>query len=131
MGDVSSLPYGDDFFDAVVDNECIYANLYDDARRIYQEAHRVLKPSGKLFSKMFASGSSGDGIGSKIGHNAWLASEGPLRGKGVSRFTDESEIKDLLSPLEVNSIDRVSRSDGNRSANIIEWIVIAQKADRN
>jgi SAM-dependent methyltransferase len=130
-GDVSSLPYGDDCFDAVIDIECIYANLYDDAKRIYQEAHRVLKPGGKFLSKTFASGSAGDGTGSKIGHNAWLVAEGPLAGNGTSRFTSESEINGLLTPLKVISIDRVSRSEGNRSTEIVEWVVIAEKTDRS
>jgi SAM-dependent methyltransferase len=130
-GDVCSLPYSDDFFDAVIDNECIYANLYDDARRIYQEAHRVLKPGGKLYSKTFVSGMVGDGTGFKVGHNAWLVAVGPLAGKGPSRFTSESEIDGLLTPLKVISIDRVSRSEGNRSTEIIEWVVIAEKTGRN
>ena len=130
-GDVSSLPYGDVCFDAVIDIECIYANLYDDAKRIYQEAHRVLKPGGKFLSKTFASGSAGDGTGSKIGHNAWLVAEGPLAGNGTSRFTSESEINGLLTPLKVISIDRVSRSEGNRSTEIVEWVVIAEKTDRS
>jgi SAM-dependent methyltransferase len=130
-GDVCSLPYSDNCFDAVIDIECIYANLYDDARRIYQEVRRVLKPNGKLLSKMFSSGSAGDGTGSKIGHNAWLVAEGPLAGKGTSRFTGESEIDGLLSPLMVISIDRVSRSEGNRSCEIVEWVVIAEKMDRS
>jgi hypothetical protein len=90
-----------------------------------------LKPNGKLLSKMFSSGSAGDGTGSKIGHNAWLVAEGPLAGKGTSRFTGESEIDGLLSPLMVISIDRVSRSEGNRSCEIVEWVVIAEKMDRS
>jgi SAM-dependent methyltransferase len=130
-GDVCSLPYSDDFFDAVIDNECIYANLYDDARRIYQEAHRVLKPGGKLYSKTFASGTVGDGTGSKIGHHAWLVADGSLAGKGTSRFTSESDINDLLTPLKIISIERVTRSEEIRSTEIIDWVVIAEKTDRN
>jgi hypothetical protein len=105
--------------------------LYDDARRIYREAHRVLKPGGKLYSKTFVSGMVGDGTGSKVGHNAWLVTDGPLAGKGPSRFTSESEINGLLTPLKVISIDRVSRSEANRSTEIIEWVVIAEKTDRS
>jgi ubiquinone/menaquinone biosynthesis C-methylase UbiE len=126
-GDVCNLAWEDEFFDAVIDNECIYANQYDDARKIYKEIHRVLKPGGKLFSKTFASGSEGDGTGTKVGHNAWLAAKGPLAGKGVSRFTAESEFDGLLTPLKIVSIERVSRSEANRSAEVAEWVINAEK----
>jgi SAM-dependent methyltransferase len=55
VGDVSIFPYDDNVFDAVFDSECLYANLYDDARRAYQQIERALRSSGKLLSKLFAS----------------------------------------------------------------------------
>lgn len=127
VADASSLPYGDNVFDAAIDNECIYANSYKDSRSIYREVHRVLKPNGRLFSKMFSTGSAGDGTGVQIAANTWLVEEGPLAHKGISRFTSETEIKELIAPLHIISVDRVSRTDNNRTIEIIEWIVYAEK----
>lgn len=128
--DVRNLPYSENSFDAVIDVECVYANVIEDAKRIYGEVERVLKPGGRLFSKTFAAGSVGDGTGACIGHHAWLVADGPLVGMGTSRFTEESEIHELLAPLDVISIDRTSRSEQNQRMEIAEWLTISQKQQR-
>ncbi|UUI62659.1 class I SAM-dependent methyltransferase [Aeromonas salmonicida] len=61
VGDVHNLPYDSESFDAVIDNECIYCADYETAKDIYNEAWRVTKYNGKLYSRTFASGSWGDG----------------------------------------------------------------------
>ena len=127
IGDILNLNFEDNHFDAVIDNEAIYANSFEDSVKIYREIFRVVKPGGKLFSRTFAKGSFGDGTGTPKGHNAFLASEGPLAAKGVSRFTEFSEIPNLLGYFEVKEIELLTRTVENRTQEIKEWIIIGEK----
>lgn len=59
VGNADDLPYASESFDAVIDNECIYCADYETAKHIYNEAWRVTKYSGRLYSRTFSSGSWG------------------------------------------------------------------------
>ncbi|MED1801457.1 class I SAM-dependent methyltransferase [Brevibacillus porteri] len=130
VGDFSKLPYPDQYFDAVIDNEAIYCNSFDDSVGIYQEISRVTKKGGKLFSRTFAAGCWGDGTGQKVGHNAYLVSEGPLYQKGYSRFTTLEEIPELISGFKISEIQLLSRKvigEFSVERDIKEWIISGEK----
>lgn len=80
VGDISTIPYADGSFDAVIDNEAVCCNDFNVSMLIYAEAARVTRSGGGSLCELFASGSWGDGTGENIGHNAWKCSEGPLKG---------------------------------------------------
>lgn len=130
-GDIINLPFGNNKFDCVIDNECIYANSYRDSKRILSEIYRVLKPKGKFYSRTFMAGSSGDGNGKKMDgeKNTYLEIfDGPFRkGYGIIRFTSEDEICDLYGDFNIESIDYLMRSKKNRRYDIKEWIIICSK----
>ena len=90
--------------------------------------HRVTKPGGKLFIRTFATGCWGDGKGTAVGTRRYIADEGPLAGKGPSRFTAEEELVELLGPWEINEINLITRSLGEQRQVIREWVVEAEKA---
>lgn len=92
VGDICELPYDTDSFDATIDNEAIYANSFDNAVKIYAELFRVTKPGGKLYTRMFATGCTGENTGQRVGEKTWIVSEGPLSDRGLTRFTELSEI---------------------------------------
>jgi len=127
VGDIIKLPFAADYFDAVIDNEAIYCNSFEDAKQIYSEMARVTKPGGKLFSRTFAAGSWGDQTGQNVGHNAWLTAEGPAQNKGYTRFTDSGEIKDLIAGFTLDSVELLSRTENNGRNCIKEWIIIGRK----
>lgn len=127
IGDVGNLPFPTETFDAVIDNECVYCNSYESSERIYSEAYRVLNKGGSLFVRTFASGCWGDGTGQPAGHNAWFCAEGPLEGKGFSRFTSLDELPMLLEGFELRDTELISRSANERKHVITEWIVNAIK----
>lgn len=130
-GDVVALPFDDSSFDCAIDNECIYANSYEDSRKIISEIYRVLKPKGKFFSKTFMTGTYGDGKGKKLEgeKNTYLELyEGALKkGYGIIRFTEEKEIRDLYKDFNIESIDYVIRSEQNRKYEVKEWIIVCSK----
>lgn len=129
VGDMEALPWADASFNALVDSEAVYCNDFDASRRIYRELHRVARPGGKLFVRTFATGSWGDGAGKPIGRRQFVAESGPLAGKGPSRFTDESEIGELLGPWQVQDLNLITRSLDSQRNVIREWIVEAEKVD--
>lgn len=128
VGDISRLPYSDSFFDAAVDNEAICCNSYENSKIIYKELARVMKKNGKLFSRTFARGCWGDGTGKDVGLNAWIVDEGPLYKKGIVRFTDYSEIADLLEDFKVNEIELLTRTMEDRKHEVREWVIVSEKA---
>jgi SAM-dependent methyltransferase len=126
-GDIVELPFSNAMFDAVIDNEAIYANSYCDSQKIYTGLARVLKPGGKLFSRMFSDDAWGYGTGEQVGEHAFLVAEGPMKDKGYARFTRKFDIPELLGNFfAIDSIDWVSRSAGD-DKEIKEWIVTGTK----
>lgn len=127
VGDFVELPFEDNYFDAVIDMEAVYCNSFEKSKRIYDEAARVLKANGLLYIKTFACGSHGDKTGESAGDNAWISSEGPLAGKGFSRFTAQSDITDLLSAFKIEELELQTRTINNLKNEIKEWNITARK----
>jgi len=127
-GDMLDLQWGDATFDGVIDSEAVYCNDFDESCRIYREMHRVTRPGGRIFVRTFASSTWGDGTGERLGQRRYVATEGPMAGKGASRFTDRDEIAALLGPWRIESVDRISRSVDDERHAIVEWIVQGVKA---
>ena len=127
VGDICDLPYDTDSFDATIDNEAIYANSFDNAVKIYAELFRVTKPGGKLYTRMFATGCTGENTGQRVGEKTWIVSEGPLSDRGLTRFTELSEIKQLLGLFRICSIELTTRTEQNRTQQLSEWLVVGEK----
>lgn len=127
VGDICTLPYESDFFDATIDNEAVYANSFGDSIRSYAELFRVTKPGGKLYARMFASGCTGENTGEQIGEKLWLISEGVFVGRGATRFTALNEIQELLGAFRILSVELLTRTEDNQKQQIREWIVTGEK----
>jgi SAM-dependent methyltransferase len=128
-GDFSAgLPFEDAFFNAVIDNEAVYCNPFESSKFVYKECHRILKESGKLFSRTFATGSWGQGIGENVGHNAWLVDEGVFRGKGYTRFTSKEDIAELFGDFDIEEIELLTRTVGGLEHEIREWLITVVKS---
>ncbi len=128
VGDFCTLPFADASFAAVIDNEAVYCNHLEESKAIYREAHRVLSPGGKLFVRTFAAGSAGDGVGRKVGHNAWMVDEGTLAGTGMARFTTQAELPELLGPFRIDEVTLLTRAPaGAEDQCVREWLVTASR----
>lgn len=126
VGDMVNLPYQDNHFDALLDIEASSTNSFENTKKIFSEAARVLKPSGLLYVRTFSTGTWGDKTGEMLGNNTFLPKEGPMAGKGLTRFTDEEEIESLMpNNLKVKSVDLLQWGRGAET--IKEWMIIAQK----
>ncbi|MBO9731733.1 MAG: class I SAM-dependent methyltransferase [Chitinophaga sp.] len=129
IGDISILPYEDNFFDAVIDNQCLYTNNQENTRRILQEIRRVLKPQGKLYSRTFSDkmylGKTYDEIGLLEFNNV---SDGPLSGKGFIRLSNKASIHDIYgSVFTIESIDSLDYTSHNEQIHISDYVILAVK----
>lgn len=110
QGEAMALPYDDGFFDGVIDMECVYANDKADSKKIIAEVHRVLKPGGYFYSRTFMDGTKG------------INQE-----RGVARLTTEKEIPELYGVFPSIDYDYIIRTDGNRRAEMKEWLITCRK----
>lgn len=121
------LPWPDDEFDGVIDNDAVTCVDHESACRVYAQMHRVARPGGWLYVRTPATGTWGEGTGEAHGHNAWRCSEGPFAGTGVVRFASEADLAELLRPWNVMQVEQVTRTMESRSKVHTEWVIIAQK----
>ncbi len=112
--DGSSLEYESEYFDAVIDNVCIYANKMDDIKIMYKEVYRVLKPGGKIFTSVFGDKLEGCTTGKEIEKGTYTdIQEGVLANRGTTHVFTGEELKDVLSATGFVSIncDEINYTD--------------------
>lgn len=127
-GDCRSLPWSNDYFDAVIDIEAIYANEVEVIRSCIGEVHRVLKSGGVFFSKMFGTKTTGYNTGTEIEANTFDdVLKGPCAGFGTTHFFTESELQRLLFGFSTFSLDWVHRTDRGGTVEVFEWLLTAKK----
>lgn len=131
VGDINKLPYSDNFFDAVIDNECIYSNSYEDSDNILREVKRVLKVDGLFYSRTFAEDMY---IGENLIELRRLefteATGGAIAHTGFLRLSDKDVINELYGKIfEIVSMDKMRYTRNNEEYMVSEWIIISKKID--
>ena len=96
VGDIISLPYKDNFFDFIIDIECLYSNSEQNTKIILEEIYRILKPQGFLFSKSF---------GKKCSHidynKKYLREKSTFLNKGKNVFKKDYKIIRFMDILDI------------------------------
>ncbi|MED1944687.1 MULTISPECIES: class I SAM-dependent methyltransferase [Brevibacillus] len=127
VGDIGTLPFPDEYFDAVIDNGAVTCNSHENSILIYSEMARVAKKQGKLYSRTIAKGSWGDETGEHVGYDAYIVDEGPLLGKGYIRFTKYEDIEKLVSDFTIQEVQLLSREYMDIKKTVKEWVIIGEK----
>jgi len=92
------VDYKKDFFDAVIDNFCIYANKYSDVLLMYTKVNSFLKKKGKFITAVFGKKTAGYGLGKILEKDTYTnITEGPLTNRGKTLFFSS---KTFCSTLE-------------------------------
>jgi SAM-dependent methyltransferase len=121
------LPWSDRTFDVVIDIQSISHNTTPVIESVVDEIHRVLKPGGWFFGRMFADTTTGILSGKKIDEKTTHAAQkGPLSGCGIVHGFSGDELESLLSGFTSVRLDWVHRRAG-KAFDIVEWIVQAQR----
>jgi len=131
LGDIVKLPYKNNYFDCVIDIECIYSNYLKDTKKILNETLRVLKNKGFFFSKTFSTGMSGQKSGVLFNKEKFTFKKlpnSPLQSDyGLIRLTDEKDIMNIYSMFDEINYDYIIRTQNNRKDLIKEWLIKAKK----
>ena len=128
VGDIIKLPFENQKFNAIIDNECLYSNSEQNTILILSEIDRVLKKDGLFYSRSFSKEMY---IGEKLYNETFEYSDitvGPLSGKGFVRLLNEEKIQPLYAPhFNIRSIDKLEYTQYNGNQKISEYIIICQK----
>lgn len=128
QGDIIKLPYQNNFFDYIIDCECLYANSLKDTKKILSEVNRVLKKGGYFFSKTFAKNAVGNNFIRKNRKKKNLNVHFIKKGYGTFRISSLSEIKKIYSSnFKILNIELEIRTANNMKDFIKEWVVISKK----
>lgn len=128
-GDITKLPYPDEFFDVVIDVAAIQHNTAENISGILFEIARVLKEGGSLFSLARSSRDYLFGHGRRVAENTYTDIPiGDLEGVGVTHFFTIPEIRRFWGGrfTEV-SIEYTERTIENMSHAIAHYIITARK----
>lgn len=117
VGNFARLPWGDARFDAVIDVFALYANTSAVIDAALAEIARVLRPGGRLYSKLWGSRTTGFGEGHQIEPGTFDAiPRGPCRDMGVTHFFVREEIEQVfgrhLRPVVVDTVLRTDVAAG-------------------
>ncbi|MEZ8105251.1 class I SAM-dependent methyltransferase [Vibrio cortegadensis] len=126
QGDFKHISFEDDFFDAVIDNEAIYCNSFEDSQAVYDEIYRVLKPKGKLYTRTFSTETTGYASGEALDYQRFIPTTGPLQDRGPARFSTAQDLEKLLGRFTLIELDCLKRGFGDSDV-VSELIAIAQK----
>lgn len=133
VGDVTDLArvYSSACFDAVVDVGCLVCNPMPEIAAILDQASRLLKPGGRIFSMVLAAGSWGDGLGRQLEPGTFVdIGEGPLAGKGLCHFFSAEDLDILFGQrFDDLQIDYIHRSCAGGDQLIKHWLVEGTRRD--
>lgn len=128
VGNFCRLPTDFRGYDFVLDSEAIYCNDFEESVELIADIRERLVDGGAFWSRTFAPGTWGVECGKRIGRDYWLATEGPMAGKGPTRLTPLESISELYGTgwgsIEVGEI---TRHDGDPEHIVREWIIVARK----
>ncbi|MCI5713376.1 MAG: class I SAM-dependent methyltransferase [Lachnospiraceae bacterium] len=126
--DALDVDYPDNYFDAVVDNVCVYGNLIENINSMYKNIYRMLKPQGKLLTTCFGKRTDGYGTGEPLEKDTYVhITEGALVGRGTTHFYDKEELGQTLKDAGFKNtiIDTVLYTD--RGVTIEQFVAITEK----
>ena len=130
VGDVIVLDqFENDYFDAVIDAECVCCNNLINSKKILAEAKRVLKINGLFYSRTF-SDKTVVGLDAEYVTplEVSMATDGPLQGKGFVRLSNEKSINELYGELFcLESIDVIDYTSNNQKIRVSEFIIVGRK----
>lgn len=105
VADALNTGYPDSFFDAVVDNFCIYSNMKEHILGMYRNVYSMLKPEGRLCTACFGKRTTGYGDGELLEEDTYTnLKEGVLAGRGITHFFSEEELRNILAEIGFHSI---------------------------
>jgi len=128
VGDIATLPWSAEHFDAVLDVGCLTCNDEASTRTIVAEVRRVLAPGGLHFSLTPKAGCWGDGTGERVDATTRHGvTEGPFTGLGATRFATRESLEALYAGFRDLAFEYTVRSAEGGTREVTHWIVTCRK----
>ncbi len=128
VADALDIGYPDHYFDAVIDNVCVYGNLLENINKMYANIYRMLKPEGRLLTTCFGKRTEGYGTGEALEKDTYVhITEGALIGRGTTHFFDEKELKHVLQKAGFRNIEIDTVLYTDRYVQIEQYVATATK----
>ena len=127
--DFLKIPYGNNFFDAVIAIKAVYHNTLDKIRQSVKEIHRVLKPGGVCFLNLITQNAEGYGTGEMVEPNAFILDRQKEQ-RIIHYYFDEPGAKELLADfkiLEFELIENTEYDEENKSHFHSYWNILVEK----
>ncbi|MDE6025341.1 MAG: class I SAM-dependent methyltransferase [Lachnospiraceae bacterium] len=122
--DALKLNYSEDFFDCVIDNVTVYANILDDIRQMYENIYNMLKKGGNILTVVFSKNTDGYGKGTEIEKDTFVDATFGQIVTPKAHYFDKESITLLLSEIGFKDIcAEVSRYTDR--GNVIEHIIVS------
>lgn len=122
--DALNCDYEDDFFDCIIDNVGVYANRYENIRKMYETIFLKLKYGGKLFTTSFSLNTTGYETGVEIEKNTYKGiKEGTLAGRGIAHLWEGNDLFELLRGVGFTNI-KIDRMLWTDQGNTIEQLLV-------
>ena len=104
VGDVFSLSFKENSFDAVICNSVLEHFRFDQAEKIFEKIHKVLNDKGFLFG-CFDHVGTGKGEYYELGDSTHIYTDQMRKGMMLRNYTNE-ELKTLLKEFDILSFDK-------------------------
>ena len=128
--DGTDIKYEDCFFDAVIDNVCIYANRISAIKTMFENVFRVLKNGGRFLTICFGEELSGYRTGVEIESGTYCEiKEGNLAGSGVQHIFNKDELVNCLSDVGFCNIECETSKYTDRGFDVHHYICSCVKND--
>ncbi len=129
VGDVVKLDYPDNFFDAVIDVECLSHNSKENCKKIFAEINRVLKKDGKFYSRTFSERTTISSNSKKLSSSEYTEiKDGAFHGCGYVKLLNDGEAKDLYSSaFNLLEFDTMEYTYNSGQIKIAELVLVCQK----
>lgn len=128
QGDISTIPYADDFFDFALSWNVIYHATFDKMRAALMEIQRVTCGNGLLYLTLNSTRNKHYGRGTEVEPGTFRNPE-KLDGEHLHHYSDEEEVRRLLKDWQIISLKEEEETlSGNRFPDSWHWMILARKA---
>ena len=127
LGEMTALPYENEFFDFVISWNVIYHGSIQQLRKAFTEIHRVTRPRGLAYITLNSIRNNHYGQGTEIEPNTFLNPEKP-DGDLLHHYSDEQEVKSLFERWEILRMKEAEQSlRGKTYRDSYHWTIFARK----
>ena len=129
VSDMSTIPFGDCYFDAIISSQTIQHALKPSRDKAISEIKRTLKINGLVFLRTISQKQTGFGLGELIEENTYTNIPGLVDGKNPHHYFSREELSEYFFDFNIILLKHYSNIPMNKHFNngLEEWVLLARK----